>query len=165
MSATRSNTISNSNTISISNTNNSPWDLLMQRRVNNNEVNNDIYINDREHNNDINNDIINNINIGRDEGSAGLGPKLHYQNCVVAEYVWCDAFGVPRSKAKTLTHIPTEPEDLPVWNFDGSSTEQATGSDSDVFLIPRAIFKDPFRGGHHVMVLAECCDSCKTSGG
>ena len=32
----------------------------------------------------------------------GLGPKTSYSGCVVAEYVWIDAFGVPRSKTKTL---------------------------------------------------------------
>ncbi len=31
-----------------------------------------------------------------------------------------------------------------MWNFDGSSTEQAPGSDSEILLIPRALFKDPF---------------------
>ena len=38
-------------------------------------------------------------------------------------------------------------EDLKEWNFDGSSTNQAAGHDSDVYLRPAAIFKDPFRGG------------------
>jgi hypothetical protein len=52
-----------------------------------------------------------------------------------------------------------QPDDLPVWNFDGSSTEQAEGKDSDVFLVPRAVFRDPFRGGNHVLVLAECYDN------
>ena len=46
-----------------------------------------------------------------------------------------------------------------MWDFDGSSTEQASGSDSDVLLVPRAIFKDPFRGGGNVLVLAECFDN------
>jgi len=43
-----------------------------------------------------------------------------------------------------------------MWNFDGSSTEQSAGENSDVYLVPRAIFKDPFRGGDNVMVLSEC---------
>lgn len=37
------------------------------------------------------------------------------------------------------------PQDLPHWNYDGSSTGQAPGHDSEVYLIPRSIFKDPFR--------------------
>jgi len=99
------------------------------------------------------------VSHGKDEGGRGLGPKSVYTDCVVAEYVWADAQGVPRSKTKTLTHKPTHTDDLPVWNFDGSSTEQSAGHDSDVYLVPRAIFKDPFRGGNNVMVLAECFDN------
>ena len=45
---------------------------------------------------------------------------------------------------------------LRIWDFDGSSTNQAPGSDSDVYLRPAAIFKDPFRGGDNILVLAEC---------
>jgi glutamine synthetase len=44
---------------------------------------------------------------------------------------------------------------LRIWDFDGSSTNQAPGSDSDVYLRPAAIFKDPFRGGDNILVLAE----------
>lgn len=35
-----------------------------------------------------------------------------------------------------------------MWNYDGSSTGQAPGHDSEVYLVPRAIFKDPFRGAN-----------------
>lgn len=70
--------------------------------------------------------------------------------------MWLDAFGVPRSKTKTLSKKPVTVDDLPIWNFDGSSTEQAPGEDSEILLLPRAIFKDPFRQGGNVMVLAEC---------
>eukprot|EP00391_Amoebophrya_sp_Ameob2_P002009 CAMPEP_0179000512 /NCGR_PEP_ID=MMETSP0795-20121207/10727_1 /TAXON_ID=88552 /ORGANISM="Amoebophrya sp., Strain Ameob2" /LENGTH=268 /DNA_ID=CAMNT_0020693545 /DNA_START=390 /DNA_END=1192 /DNA_ORIENTATION=+ len=93
---------------------------------------------------------------GRDGGGGELGPKASYKDCVVAEYVWLDAHGVPRSKTKTLSKAPTCPEDLPVWNFDGSSTEQAPGSDSEVLLVPRCVFKDPFRKGQNVLVMSEC---------
>jgi hypothetical protein len=30
------------------------------------------------------------------------------------------------------------------------------GHDSEVFLVPRAIFKDPFRGGENILVMADC---------
>jgi glutamine synthetase len=43
-----------------------------------------------------------------------------------------------------------------MWNFDGSSTEQAAGEDSEIYIMPRAVFNDPFRGGENVMVLSEC---------
>lgn len=46
-----------------------------------------------------------------------------------------------------------ELSDLPKWNFDGSSTGQAPGEDSEVILVPRAIFKDPFKAGDHILVM------------
>merc|ERR1719401_393412 len=82
-----------------------------------------------------------------------------FQACVLAEYVWLDAAQVPRSKTMTMTRRPTQPEDLRVWNYDGSSTEQADGHNSEVLLHPRAIFDDPFRGAPHVLVLAEAVNA------
>lgn len=46
-----------------------------------------------------------------------------------------------RSKSRTLPSVPKSPEDLPHWNYDGSSTGQAPGTDSEVYLIPRAIYR------------------------
>lgn len=45
--------------------------------------------------------------------------------------------------------------ELKEWNFDGSSTGQAEGHNSDVFLKPAAFFPDPFRGGDNILVMAE----------
>eukprot|EP00879_Flechtneria_rotunda_P020470 GHRR01021538.1.p1 GENE.GHRR01021538.1~~GHRR01021538.1.p1 ORF type:complete len:132 (+),score=16.98 GHRR01021538.1:147-542(+) len=61
---------------------------------------------------------------------------------IIAEYVWIGGTGQDlRSKARTLAKKPEKPEDLPHWNYDGSSTGQAPGTDSEVYLIPRAIFR------------------------
>jgi len=83
---------------------------------------------------------------------------------VLAEYVWlggattCMGGFDLRSKTKTLDKKPTSIAELPVWNYDGSSTEQAPGSDSEVLLVPAAIFSDPFRGGDNVIVLCEAAE-------
>jgi len=55
-----------------------------------------------------------------------------------------------------MTARPTCVADCPVWNYDGSSTEQADGSNSEINIVPRALFDDPFRGFPHVMVVTDC---------
>ncbi|EGR46983.1 uncharacterized protein TRIREDRAFT_122811 [Trichoderma reesei QM6a] len=85
--------------------------------------------------------------------------KLDQQGKIMAEYVWIDSTGGTRSKSRTLPELKDkkyEVADLPVWNFDGSSTDQALGHDSDVYLRPCAVFNDPFRGSPNIIVLAEC---------
>jgi glutamine synthetase len=80
---------------------------------------------------------------------------------IMAEYVWVDAEGNTRSKTRTLTPDKAEAvANLPKWNFDGSSTGQAPGDDSEVILRPQAIFKDPFRprsdGLRNILVMCDC---------
>ncbi len=67
---------------------------------------------------------------------------------IVLEYIWLDGASNFRSKTKILSEKEININNiktLPMWNYDGSSTGQATGTDSEIFLIPNAIFKDPFR--------------------
>lgn len=45
--------------------------------------------------------------------------------------------------------------DLPEWNFDGSSTYQSEGSNSDMYLVPAAMFRDPFRKDPNKLVFCE----------
>ncbi|KAK8056617.1 glutamine synthetase-like protein [Apiospora rasikravindrae] len=85
--------------------------------------------------------------------------KLDQKGNAMAEYIWIDSNGGVRSKSRTMTSVPEggfKPEDLPTWNFDGSSTDQAPGDNSDVYLKPCAVFPDPFRGVPNILVLAEC---------
>jgi glutamine synthetase len=65
------------------------------------------------------------------------------------EYIWLDGYmPVPNLRGKTLIKeydsFPTL-EDLPDWGFDGSSTMQADGSNSDCILKPIRVFVDPAR--------------------
>ena len=64
------------------------------------------------------------------------------------EYIWLDGYKPTQSlRSKTLveTDFGGTLDDCPMWAFDGSSTEQATGDDSDCLLKPVAIFPDPCR--------------------
>lgn len=82
--------------------------------------------------------------------NAAQGPKI------MVEYVWIDGSGQAlRSKSRTLDFEPRNPGDLPVWNFDGSSTGQAPADDSEVLLKPVALYRSPFRAGKAKMVLCE----------
>ncbi|KAL5238882.1 hypothetical protein ACI65C_006292 [Semiaphis heraclei] len=77
-------------------------------------------------------------------------------NMVQVMYVWIDGTGQNlRAKSRTLDFIPTKPEEIPVWNYDGSSTYQTQGENSDVFLYPVAIFEDPFRLMPNKLVMCE----------
>ncbi|TKA30772.1 Glutamine synthetase [Salinomyces thailandicus] len=81
--------------------------------------------------------------------------QLDQKGAVIAEYVWIDASGGTRSKCKTLPKKPQSIKELPEWNFDGSSTGQAPGDNSDVYLRPVAVYPDPFRLGENVLVMCE----------
>jgi len=107
-------------------------------------------------------------------GQASLDPSVVAQYAslplptdkVLAEYVWVDAVGNTRSKTRTLPTDRTKAvEDLPKWNFDGSSTDQAPGDDSEVILRPVRIFTDPFRprsdGVDNILVM---CDTYTPAG-
>ncbi|PZR30961.1 MAG: glutamine synthetase [Azospira oryzae] len=64
------------------------------------------------------------------------------------EYLWLDGYTPTqslRSKTKIVKNFDGTLESCPVWSFDGSSTEQATGKSSDCLLEPVAIFPDPGR--------------------
>ena len=56
---------------------------------------------------------------------------------IQAEYVWIGGSGQDlRSKCMTLDKKPESVADLRDWNFDGSSTGQAPGDDSEVIHPP-----------------------------
>jgi glutamine synthetase len=65
------------------------------------------------------------------------------------EYIWLDANSNFRSKTRIIHGFVERLEgslaNVPIWNYDGSSTGQAECENSEITLIPCAIFKDPFR--------------------
>jgi glutamine synthetase len=76
---------------------------------------------------------------------------------IKAEYIWIDGTE-PTARLRSKTKILTGSADLgslPIWGFDGSSTNQAPGDNSDCVLKPVAVFPDPIRGGDDVLVLCE----------
>ena len=77
---------------------------------------------------------------------------------IKAEYIWIDGHKPTsklRSKTKVIEGPVTKIDDIPEWGFDGSSTMQAEGHDSDRALHPVAYVSDPIRGGDHILVLNE----------
>ncbi|BHF64927.1 hypothetical protein SprV_0200793500 [Sparganum proliferum] len=71
-------------------------------------------------------------------------------------YIWIDGTGENlRCKTMTLSEEPKTVADYPIWNFDGSSTGQAEGSNSDVYLYPATLFRDPFTRGNNKLLLCE----------
>ena len=71
------------------------------------------------------------------------------------EYIWLDGYQPTqslRSKTRVESDFSGKLEDCPMWSFDGSSTEQADGSDSDCLLKPVAIFPDPDRKNAYLVI-------------
>ena len=74
----------------------------------------------------------------------------------VLEYVWLDANERLRSKTKVAEGDINKLELVPAWGYDGSSTGQAPGEDSDCKLTPVKIYHNPFHfGGWLVMCSTE----------
>ena len=71
------------------------------------------------------------------------------------EYIWLDGFKPTqslRSKTRIERDFSGKIEDCPLWSFDGSSTQQAEGNDSDCLLKPVAIFPDPDRSNGYLVM-------------
>jgi len=74
-----------------------------------------------------------------------------------AEYIWIDGTE-PTAKLRSKTKILDDGADLPIWGFDGSSTNQAPGEQSDCVLQPVFNTPDPIRGGDDKLVVCEVMD-------
>ena len=71
-----------------------------------------------------------------------------------AEYLWIDG-SEPTREIRSKTKILADGATPGIWGYDGSSTNQATGDNSDVVLNPVFQCPDPIRGGDNILVLCE----------
>jgi len=89
----------------------------------------------------------------------------HNPNVTVLEYIWIGGEGQDlRGKTKVLQEKVTKLEDFPIWNFDGSSTKQATTESSEVLLKPVAKYPDPFRAKTFPNSFLVLCEAITTDG-
>lgn len=79
----------------------------------------------------------------------------------MVEYIWQDG-ATPvqwlRCKTRAIPYVAPELADInsfPMWNYDGSSTYQATGHDSDLIIKPVSFITDPIRGEGNYLVMTE----------
>jgi len=71
-----------------------------------------------------------------------------------AEYIWIDGTE-PTALLRSKTKIVEDGKEPPIWGFDGSSTNQAEGSDSDCVLEPVFTCPDPLRAEGDKLVMCE----------
>lgn len=89
---------------------------------------------------------------------------------ILAEYIWIGSMpGQPqmqtlRSKTKVLDSSYMKDNDFPDWNFDGSSTGQASGQNSEIIIKPRSVFKDPLRSDKSTSCYLVLCDTYNPDG-
>ncbi len=86
----------------------------------------------------------------------------------LAEYLWLDG-ATPTQKMRSKTRVIELNHDqsisldtFPIWNYDGSSTYQADGSDSDLTLKPVCFVPDPIRADGNYLVMCEVLNSDNT---
>jgi glutamine synthetase len=71
-----------------------------------------------------------------------------------AEYIWIDGTK-PSPIMRSKTRIVADGKEPEIWGFDGSSTNQAPGEQSDCVLRPVFTCPDPIRGRDNILVLCE----------
>lgn len=78
-----------------------------------------------------------------------------------AEYIWLDG-NTPTQELRSKTRIvqitdsdSLDPNSFPRWSYDGSSTYQSSGGDSDLLLNPVRAVRDPIRGASCYLVMCE----------
>ena len=83
----------------------------------------------------------------------------------ILEYIWLDSNNNYRSKTKIYNYEERKPfglECIPEWNYDGSSTGQADGNDSEVYIKPIYMIRDVFRRNYDSWLVL--CDTWLPNG-
>lgn len=92
---------------------------------------------------------------------------------ICAEYIWLGGNYEFRSKTKciypnitneSITDIVYNINNYPVWNYDGSSTDQATGSDSEILIRPVRIWRSPFKYDSALYSMLVLCETIYPDG-
>lgn len=89
-------------------------------------------------------------------------------NTVIAEYIWIDGDLAIRSKTRVINVVEyidysrniLDIKCFPQWNYDGSSTNQATCNDSEIVLRPCQVYPCPFRYSGYIVL----CDTYLPNG-
>jgi glutamine synthetase len=68
--------------------------------------------------------------------------------------MWVDGTE-PTREIRSKTKILADGDEPGIWGYDGSSTNQASGDNSDVVLNPVFQCPDPIRGGNNILVMCE----------
>ena len=84
---------------------------------------------------------------------------MSFKTCI--EYIWLDGKNGFRSKTKVVDGLINNVHELSKWNYDGSSTYQASGKESEIIIQPCKLYNDPFRRGCNKLVL---CDTYLPNG-
>ena len=75
------------------------------------------------------------------------------------EYIWLDGYDPEpnlRSKVKIIDEIVNHLDEVPLWNFDGSSTKQADGSKSDCILKPVRLYHTDSKKDKYPTIFVFC---------
>ena len=82
--------------------------------------------------------------------------KTIKENVYKLEYIWLDGTQ-PTAHLRSKTKIMKDFDEkrVPIWGFDGSSTNQAPGDNSDCVLKPANIYKNPLGDSNSYLVLCE----------
>jgi len=86
---------------------------------------------------------------------GAYGPDSMGDTMYRAEYIWIDGTEDPYPGLRSKTKVLEDGKEPGIWGYDGSSTNQAPGENSDVVLKPQFVCPDPIRGGNDILVMCD----------